>query len=355
MWGMNNIPHNIYIHVPYCMSKCNYCAFMSVACATPDWDKYTNDICDEIGLWAQKLGKIDIPTIFFGGGTPSLMPVGCFEKIINTIRANFNLLSGAEITIESNPGTLDKGKLRDFCDAGVNRLSVGIQSLDDARLKFLGRRHSVADALNLLDAAHSMGLRVSADFIYGLPDDTVDDVIKMCTRVNQLGLQHCSMYELTIEPNTPFGKMNLNMPDNDTMAQMYVAIGDTLRLPRYEVSNYAIPGAECLHNQNVWDGEPYIGIGHGGAGRVFLDGTWYEQRGNGEQFEKITPDTRAVEMILTGMRTLRGCRLTDAVKNVIDMDWVRGNQSHVQINGDRISATPRGMLILDDLMVNLVR
>lgn len=355
MWKMKNAPHNIYIHVPYCMSKCNYCAFFSAACAAPDWDRYVNEICSEIESWAKNLGKIDVPTVFFGGGTPSLMPVWCSEKIINTIRADFNLLSGAEITLESNPGTLDENKLRGFCDAGVNRLSVGVQGLDDDKLKFLGRRHSVADALNLLRVAQGMGLRVSADFIYGLPGDTVADVIKLCNQINKLGLTHCSMYELTIEPDTPFGKMNLNMPDNETMAQMYLAIGDTLQLPRYEVSNYATPGAECRHNQNVWDGDAYIGIGHGAAGRVFMDGVWYEQLGNNAQFEKMDDNARAIEMILTGMRTLRGCRLTDTIKNVIDMDWVRKNQSLVQINGDRISATPQGMLILDDLMVKLVK
>lgn len=355
MGNMKNLPHNLYIHVPYCMSKCNYCAFMSVACAAPDWGKYADDICGEIMVWAQKLGKIDIPTIFFGGGTPSLMPVGCFEKIINTIRANFNLLSDAEITIESNPGTLDAEKLRAFCVAGVNRLSIGVQSLDDEKLKFLGRRHNVADALGLVDIAQNMGVRVSADFIYGLPGDTVDDVIKMCTQINRLGLRHCSMYELTIEPGTPFGKMNLQMPDNDTMAQMYLAIGETLMLPRYEVSNYAAPGDECRHNQNVWDGQPYIGIGRGAAGRVFMDGVWYEQSGNNGQFDAISDDMRAVEMVLTGLRTLRGCQLTDTIKNGIDMDWARDNPAYVQINNNRISATPQGMLILDEVTVNLVK
>lgn len=328
---------------------------MSVACATPDWGKYADDICGEIRGWAQKLGKIDIPTIFFGGGTPSLMPVGCFEKIIQTIHANFNMLPDVEITIESNPGTLDAEKLRAFCVAGVNRISIGVQSLDDKKLKFLGRRHNVADAVALIDTAKSMGLRVSADFIYGLPGDTVDDVIQMCTQINKLGLRHCSMYELTIEPDTPFGKMNLQMPDNDTMAQMYLAIGETLMLPRYEVSNYAAPGDECRHNQNVWDGQPYIGIGRGAAGRVFMDGVWYEQLGANAQFDAISDDVRAVEMVLTGMRTVRGCQLTAATKNVIDMDWAYANPAYVQINNNRISATPQGMLVLDEVTVNLVK
>lgn len=327
---------------------------MSTACAAPDWDEYTTDICDEIKFWSDKLGAINVPTVFFGGGTPSLMPVKCFEKIINTIRQSFYLAPGAEITLESNPGTLDQGKLRNFMSAGVNRLSVGVQSLDDTRLKFLGRRHNVADATDLLDMAHNMGLRLSADFIYGLPGDTVTDVEKMCLAINRLGLQHCSLYELTIEPETPFGKMNLQMPDNETMAQMYTTIGDVLNLPRYEVSNYCTPGNECAHNQNVWDGQPYIGIGCGAAGRILLDGIWYEQMGNHAYFEQISIGARATEMLITGMRTVRGCLLTQQVKNVIDMNWVQANPNLVQIKDNRISATLDGVLILDDIMVKLV-
>ena len=337
------------------MSKCNYCAFFSRACATPDWDKYTNDICDEIRHWGNMLGKIDIPTVFFGGGTPSLMPVQTFEKIIQAIQQNFNLIPNTEITLESNPKTLDKSKLTEFYQCGMNRLSVGVQSLDDEKLKFLGRKHNVHDALQLLDDANNIGLRVSADFIYGLPNEKVDDIINTCNQINQLGLKHCSLYELTIEPDTPFGKMNLNMPDNDTMAQMYIAIGDTLKLPRYEVSNYATDDQHCKHNENIWDGAPYIGVGLGAAGRVYYENTWYEQLGAGKKFEKISNDVRATEMIITGMRTKRGCQLTDDVKKAIDINWIEANPNLVQINNNRIFATDDGMLILDDILVNMVK
>ena len=163
------------------------------------------------------------------------------------------------------------------------------------------------------------------------------------------------MYELTIEENTPFGKMNLEMPDNNTMAQMYIAIGDTLKLPRYEVSNYAITGHECKHNQNVWNGMPYVGIGNGAAGRVYIDNQWYEQRGNNAQFEKISDDTRAVEILITAMRTVYGCELTDAIKNVIDMDWVHQNPELIKIQNNRIMTTKSGMLILDDIMLSLIK
>lgn len=352
---MTSTAHNIYIHVPFCMSKCNYCAFFSHACAAPDWDKYCNDICSEIVFWGQKLGKIDIPTIFFGGGTPSLMPINVFDKIITTITNTFNLIPDAEITLESNPKTLTHEKLNDFHKIGMNRLSVGVQSLNDKKLNFLGRRHSVSDALQLIEYANTMGVRVSADFIYGLPDETIDDVIDTCNQINKLGLKHCSMYELTIEKNTPFGKMNLNMPDNYTMAQMYIAIGNTLNLPRYEVSNYATDDQHCRHNENIWDGAPYIGIGIGAAGRVYCDNIWHEQLGAHKKFEPIPTDVRATEMIITGMRTKRGCQLTDDVKKVIDINWINNHTDLIQIKDNRICATDNGLLILDDILVNMVK
>lgn len=349
------IPHNLYIHVPFCMSKCNYCAFYSFACKNPDWEKYANDICDELRFWSERLGKIDIPTIFFGGGTPSLMPIGIFEKIISTINQCFNVLPDCEITLESNPGTLDKDKLSLFVSNGVNRLSVGVQSLKDDELKFLGRKHDVDMAKKLLENAINIGLRVNADFIYGLPNQNVDDVINLCRTINDLGLSHVSMYELTIEKNTPFGYMNLDMPDNNTMAQMYDVIPQYLSLPRYEVSNYASPGEECRHNLNIWSGDAYIGIGRGGAGRVYMDGVWYDEMGNGERFEKISNETRCAEKILTGMRTMRGVKLSADIKNILNFDWINSHKDLVETDDEYLHTTPNGLLILDDIIVDLIK
>ena len=350
-----NRAHNLYIHVPFCMSKCNYCAFYSFACKNPDWTEYANKICDELKFWSQKLGKIQIPTIFFGGGTPSLMPVPIFEQIINCINKNFIVDKDCEITLESNPGTIDKDKLSGFVSNGVNRLSVGVQSLNDEELKFLGRRHDVKTAINLLENAQNMNLRLSADFIYGLPNQKTENVINLCENINKLGLTHVSMYELTIEEKTPFGKMNLNMPDNAEMAQMYNAIPQYLSLPRYEVSNYAKNGEECHHNLNVWSGEPYIGIGQGAAGRVFYDNTWFEQRGNFECFEKISDGTRAIEKILTGMRTIRGVNLSEDVKNILNFDWINSHKDLVEINSEYLHTTDKGLLILDDIIVDIIK
>ena len=347
--------HNLYIHVPFCMSKCNYCAFYSFACEKPDWQSYADSVCQELQFWAEKLGKIDVPTIFFGGGTPSLMPVSVFEQIMNCINQYFCVLPDCEITLESNPGTLDANKLSGFVQNGVNRLSVGVQSLKDEELKFLGRRHDAKTAMNLLENAMNIGLRVNADFIYGLPNHTVRDVIDLCQQINSLGLSHVSMYELTIEKNTPFGKMNLNMPDNDSMAQMYEAIDENLSLLRYEVSNYAKTGQECRHNLNIWSGDAYIGIGRAAAGRVYLDGKWFDEMGNNERFEQITDDTRAVEKILTGMRTIRGVRLTEDVKNKLNLEWINSHKDLVEKTNEYLHTTRKGLLILDEIVLDLIK
>ncbi len=347
--------HNIYIHVPFCIKKCNYCAFFSHACTNINWDDYENKIINEIGYWGKKLEKTTVPTIFFGGGTPSLMPVKTFARIISEIRKNFNVSDNAEITIESNPKTLDNNKLTEFCEIGMNRLSIGVQSFNDEKLKFLGRIHNANDAMILIENASKHKIRVSCDFIYGLPDETVDDVIHTCEQINQIGITHCSMYELTIEPDTPFGTMKLNMPDNATMATMYTAIGGTLNLPRYEVSNYATNGYECRHNQNVWDGEPYIGIGTGAAGRIFMNGTWYEQMGGGALFQEISNHDRAVERIITGMRTTRGTRIDSDIEKILNLEFAKSHPDMLVFHGDRISTTDSGILVLDDLIEKLVK
>ncbi|MDE5615249.1 MAG: radical SAM family heme chaperone HemW [Alphaproteobacteria bacterium] len=347
-------PHNIYIHVPFCASKCNYCAFYSAA-IKPDWQKYATEICKELDYWAEKLGRITVPTIFFGGGTPSLMPTEVFSEILEKANSRFHIPNNAEITIEANPGTLAPTKLNDFIALGLNRLSVGAQSLDDTRLAFLGRRHTAADARALLAFAIMRNIRVSADFIYGLPGDTAATVKQMCMDINSLGLKHCSLYELTIEPHTPFGKMNLKMPSNTDMAEMYSAISETLALSRYEVSNYAAPGHECRHNLNIWDGDAYIGIGRGAAGRVLLQDTWYEQMGAGAIFSPISTEARAAEKIITGMRTRRGVKITPDVKAAINWDWVQQNPSAVRRNDDRLCATDSGLLTLDSMLVELIR
>ena len=348
------VAHNLYIHVPFCASKCRYCAFYSAA-VKPDWDIYAAGICREIDDWRLKLGKFSVPTIFFGGGTPSLMPTPIFDRIMTHIRNNFDVSPLCEITLESNPGTLDGERLGDFQNLGINRLSIGVQSFNDDELAFLGRRHSATDARRLIDAGLNAGLRVSADFIYGLPGHTAPSVEHLCRQINDIGLRHASLYELTIEPATPFGKMNLDMPDNDTMADMYNAISNTLCLSRYEVSNYATPGDECQHNSNIWDAAPYIGLGRGAAGRPIIDGVWHDQMGAGVRCTPISNATRAVESIMTGMRTARGVNLTPDVRAAIDWGAAHRMNDLVTLTPDnRLVATNNGILILDEILIKLV-
>lgn len=347
--------HNLYIHIPFCKSKCNYCAFFSRACANPDWQTFEQSILSELDFWAQKLGHISIPSVFFGGGTPSLMPTDTFEKIMQKIQAVFNIEPNAEITLESNPGTLPDDKLADFIHAGINRLSVGVQSLNDDELKFMGRGHNANDAIKLIQSAQNKNISVSGDFIYGLPETNMQNVIQLCKQINELGLRHCSLYELTIEPDTPFGKMNLNMPNNSTMADTYLAIEEYLNLPRYEVSNYAQVGCECRHNQNIWDGAPYIGIGTGAAGRILIDNQWYEQFGNNALFEKLSDKSRGTEKIITGLRQNRGLLLNDSVLPYINTDFIAANQDLLTTKNNRLGATKKGLLILDEILLNLVK
>ncbi len=340
------VSHNIYIHVPFCASKCNYCAFYSHACTAVDWDDYKNKIISEIDYWAARLGHTEIPTIFFGGGTPSLMPTKVFSEIMDKLRASFPIAQNAEITIETNPGTLDSTRLAEFIASGVNRISIGVQSLRDEELKFLGRIHDSAAARKLIETAIGKNLRVSADFIYGLPNHTAKDVKELCENINSLGLEHASLYELSIEPGTALARQNLQMPDNESMAQMYEAISDTLTLPRYEVSNYGVP---CRHNSNVWDGQPYIGIGDGAAGRVLIDGQWYETT-NSKQ--TLLPDSvRAIEILMTGLRTKRGVLLTPQIREIIDADFANGNNFIIEDN----RLITKSFLTLDSLIVKLLK
>ncbi len=352
---MAQIAHNIYIHVPFCVKRCKYCAFFSRACANPDWDTWGERIISEIKSWHARLGNIVVPTIFFGGGTPSLMPTDVFAKIIGAINKNFYIESNAEISIETNPGTIDKIKMTQFCDAGANRISIGVQSFDDKKLQFLGRIHSANDAMRTIDMAMQIGVRVSADFIYGLPGDKIQDIIHMCKTINKIGITHCSLYELTIEENTPLSKMKLDMPDNNTMAEMYMAIQKHLNMPRYEVSNYAVDGHECQHNMNIWDGAPYIGIGRGAAGRIFINNTWYEQMGDETLFQPISDSDRAIERLITGIRTTRGVFLDNAIKQITDLEFAKSHSDVLMFSGERIHATDSGMLILDDIIEKLVK
>ena len=309
------------------------------------------------------------------------MPTDLFARIMETLHKNFNVAPDAETTLEANPGTPGAACLPQFIAAGVNRLSVGVQSLDDADLGFLGRRHTADEARALIGTAQDARIRVSGDFIYAVPrprallsggqaQQDLYSVEKMCRGIVGLGLQHASLYELSVEPGTPLARRGAHPVDDNVAAVMYEKINEILspRLPRYEVSNHAMPGEECRHNANIWAGAPYLGIGPSACGRVFINGIWYEQSNAGDIKKWIAGDpnnadinamsdrTRAVEKIMTGLRTARGIKITDDIRDMINWDYVERNTDLLIMDAMTpvIRATDRGMIVLDKILVDLI-
>jgi oxygen-independent coproporphyrinogen-3 oxidase len=337
---------NLYVHVPFCVKKCNYCAFYSVCPAIIDWDDYVDGILRQMDEF--DIDNYEIKTLFFGGGTPSLMPVKYAEKIIKKLR----IVSDAEWTLEANPKTIGPAELKDWKDFGMNRLSIGMQSFDDDELRFLGRIHTVADSMKLLSAANDLNLCVSGDFIYGLPGQSVADVIKLCEQINDIGLRHASLYELIIERGTPFEKL---APASESIVlEMYSAIRRALKLARYEVSNYGDP---CRHNANIWAGGEYIGVGESAAGRFLKNDGWIETKIiNGQIVEnKLTNRERMIEIIMTGLRTMRGVAITAPIRNTIEWDFILNNRQYFVIDGEYVRMTDDGLLLLDGLMPNVIK
>jgi oxygen-independent coproporphyrinogen-3 oxidase len=352
---------NLYIHVPFCIKKCNYCAFYSRCPAVIDWDEYVAGILRQLDWF--HASDYEIKTLFFGGGTPSLMPVEYAGKIIEKL----HLSDDSEFTVEANPKTLSSLELKDWKDFGLNRLSIGMQSFNDKDLEFLGRIHSVRDSMELLAAAFDLGLRASGDFIYGLPNQSVADVVKMCEEINHTGLPHASLYELTIERGTPFQNMK---PISESFgAEMYLAIQSALKLPRYEISNYGNP---CRHNANIWAGEEYIGVGESAAGRIKVNSqVWIETKiVDGEvAMNELTARERAVEIVIMGLRTMRGVKIEPAprhcaptpsaregasLRDYINWDFVRENPAYFIHDSESLRMTDSGLLLLDGLMVEII-
>jgi oxygen-independent coproporphyrinogen-3 oxidase len=298
----------------------------------------------ELAYEAARLGPRPLASIFFGGGTPSLMSPGTVAALIEAATRAFPPEVAPEITLEANPTSVEAGKLAGFRDAGVNRISLGIQALDDTALAFLGRRHTAAQALAALATARALFPRASLDLIYARPDQTVAAWRAELRRALGFGLDHLSLYQLTIEPGTPFARLaargELALPDDDAQAALYEtteAEAGRAGLAAYEVSNYAVPGAESRHNLAYWRYDDYAGIGPGAHGRIPLAGApaatvrirapeaWaeaVERRGHGvREEERLAPRTRAREALLMGLRLAEGVEpVRFRVRTGIDLD-----------------------------------
>lgn len=372
----------VYVHWPFCLSKCPYCDFNSHVVRDLDAAGWAAALTRELGHMRGLTGLRQVDSIFFGGGTPSLMPAETVEAVLNAVARLWTVAGDVEISLEANPTSVEADRFRAYASAGVNRLSLGVQALDDAALKFLGRLHTSAEALAALDVAQATCARVSADLIYARPDQTVDAWMDELERILARGLEHLSLYQLTIEEGTPFAALHragaLQMPDEDASAALYRAtqeLCDTAGLRAYEVSNHARPGAECRHNLVYWRYGDYVGAGPGAHGRLAIDGAkvatrtlaapeaWREAvEAQGHGIEEPAPIARADqgdEMMLMGLRLAEGVsrrRYEKLSRRMIDEKKLAALEAGglIACESDCIRATPNGRLVLNRLVADLL-
>jgi oxygen-independent coproporphyrinogen III oxidase len=262
---------SLYVHIPFCQSKCSYCDFNSYAGLESLIEPYVGALIAEMGLWRQPNQHMNVATVFFGGGTPSLLPLPEMERIVTALRQRFRLAADAEVSCEANPGTVDCPYLQGLRSLGVNRLSLGVQSFHDDELAMLGRIHTAAEAREAYHAARQAGFdNVNLDLIYGLPRQTMTAWQYTVEEAIALQPDHLSLYALSVEEGTPLADAvahgRLPPPDADLAADMYLWAEDALaaaRYQHYEISNWALPGRQCRHNLTYWLNESYLGLGAG--------------------------------------------------------------------------------------------
>lgn len=253
----------IYIHIPFCEKKCPYCSFYSVKCSEEMQQKYTEKVCAEIEKWGKNL-KRRVSTIYFGGGTPSLIGAEKIIKILDTINKNFEVLN-PEITLEVNPADYSSVDFEKLAFSGVNRVSVGAQALDDKSLKVLGRRHSVNDIIKTYESVKLAKIdNISFDMIIGFPGQSLDDIKNFLNFYKENRLSHLSAYLLKVEPGTPYFESNLEFISDDICSDFYIFISNEMKkmgYEHYEISNFSLPGKRSRHNMKYWNLEDYLGIG----------------------------------------------------------------------------------------------
>ncbi len=323
-------PFAVYVHWPFCLSKCPYCDFNShVRHGGVDEARFLRAYEAEIAATAARVPGRTVSSIFFGGGTPSLMQPSSVQTILDCIGKHWNVAPDVEVTLEANPTSVEATRFRGYRAAGVNRVSLGVQALDDAALKELGRLHTAQEALDAVAVARSIFDRYSFDLIYARPRQTLDAWAAELKRAIAEAAEHLSLYQLTIEPDTPFFGLHkagkLIVPDEDLARDLYdltQTVCSDAGLPAYEISNHARPGAECRHNLVYWRGHDYAGVGPGAHGRLTIDGrrvatatekrpeAWLirvEETGTGFTVdEKLTSGEAADEYLLMGLRLAEG-------------------------------------------------
>ena len=373
----------LYLHWPFCQSKCPYCDFNSHVATSIDQNRWKNAYLTEIDRLAEQTKGRILQSVFFGGGTPSLMNPDVVAAILDRIRANWPQSNNWEVTLEANPGSVEAGRFNGYADAGVNRISMGIQALNDQDLRKLGRLHSVAEARAAFDVARNAFSRVSFDLIYARQDQSLTAWAAELREALSMAVDHLSMYQLTIEDGTAFGERFAKgglkgLPDEDLSAEMYDLTQDicgAAGLPAYEVSNHAVPGMESVHNLIYWRGGDYIGIGPGAHGRLTLGGTrwateaprapgeWLNmvERGSaGERPRDIVPGPeRGIEYLMMGIRLSEGIdlgRYEVLAGSPLNANKINGLRElgMIQLTDDRLTATAQGRLLLNAIIRELV-
>ncbi|MDH2327861.1 radical SAM family heme chaperone HemW [Cereibacter sp. SYSU M97828] len=370
----------LYLHWPFCQSKCPYCDFNSHVAASVDQKRWEMAFLAEIDrIGAETQGRV-LNTVFFGGGTPSLMDPELVAAILERVRSTWIMANDLEVTLEANPGSVEAGRFRGFSEAGVNRVSMGVQSLQDEHLRRLGRLHSVADAKRAFDIARSVFDRVSFDLIYARQDQTLDDWRSELGEALSMAVDHLSLYQLTVEDGTAFGDRLARgglkgLPSDDLGADMYAVTQDLCEaagMPAYEVSNHARPGAESRHNRIYWQGGDYAGIGPGAHGRLTLgDVRWATvaermpdawltraEAGFGElPREAMTVGEQADEYLIMGLRLSEGLemarleRMQTAPAPAKIEELTR--MGMIELTQGRLRATAEGRIVLNSVIAAL--
>lgn len=330
-------PLGIYIHWPFCVSKCPYCDFNSHIAKSIDLNRWTSAYLNELNFSYSQTPNHTVQTIFFGGGTPSLMPPQLMETIIENIHTLWKCSSNLEVSFEANPTSVESKKFKDFKNAGANRVSIGIQALNDKDLQFLGRPHNLSEGVNAIETAKANFDRISFDLIYARPQQTLEHWRQELRCALTLEPSHISLYQLTIEPGTAFytsySRGDFQLPSENLSAELYEsteAILNEHNLSAYEVSNYAQSGEECRHNLMYWNYQDYIGIGPGAHGRITTTGgkistrrhrapdKWLQQclqKKHGQHENTLLhPKDEVIELMLMGLRLRKGVSLSQFLK-----------------------------------------
>ena len=376
----------VYIHWPFCLSKCPYCDFNSHVADFVDHSHWRDALLAELSHYAARLPDRNIVSIFFGGGTPSLMAPGTSAALIDAVANHWSLADHVEITLEANPTSVEAGRFRDFRAAGINRLSIGVQALDDGALSFLGRGHDRTQAIEAVKVAGSIFPRTSFDLIYARPEQTVEAWTKELSEALAMGPEHLSLYQLTIERGTPFyaahRRGDFRIPDEEFGSALYEVTQELCEkhgLPAYEISNHARPGSECRHNLVYWTGGDYVGIGPGAHGRLSMADTvfateqipgpsgWLDTvaaKGHGtRKYEALDTATRVEEILMMGLR-LRDGLTRDAFQlaaahefeDVLEPRRLRRliDANYLEIDARGLRATGDGLIRLNAVLAALL-